>query len=86
MVIRLLHQRQWNGRRLRVEFAKPEQIRRLPSHHVCDLTLKRYFYLSNNIKSTIHFCSLEGKLNVINSKYLGIKFENCKLNPYQITF
>ncbi|OTF75798.1 RNA-binding protein 40-like protein [Euroglyphus maynei] len=40
MVIRLLHQRQWNGRRLRVEFAKPEQIRRLPSHHICDLTLK----------------------------------------------
>lgn len=50
MVIRLLHQRQWNGRRLRVEFAKPEQIRRLPSHHVCDQALKRYFSHSNIIR------------------------------------
>lgn len=58
MVIRLLHQRQWNGRRLRVEFAKPEQIRRLPSHHVCDQALKRYFSHSNIIRYIINLLSI----------------------------
>lgn len=45
MAIRILHQRLIHQRRLRVEYAKPEQIRRLPAHTVCDYALKRYHNL-----------------------------------------